>query len=77
MNKKRRIKISEIGKTLEDCACKIEDVLDEEKEAMENVPEGLQESERYSSMEQCVDLLSDALDGVQEASNRLTEVLEL
>lgn len=77
MNKKRRTKISEISKTLEDCACKIEDVLDEEKEAMENVPEGLQESERYNSMEQCVDLLCDALSGLDEVNSLLTEALEL
>lgn len=77
MNKKRRTKISEIIKTLDECVCKIEDVLDEEKEAIENIPEGLQESERYNSMEQGADFLSDAIDEVQEANHYLTEALGL
>lgn len=40
------------------------DVLDEETEAMENTPESLQDTDRYSIMEESCDLLQEAIDEI-------------
>lgn len=40
----------------------IENIMDEEQEAMDNVPESLQETDRYYAMEEAVDNLTYAVD---------------
>lgn len=45
----------------------LEDLLAEEEEAMENLPESLQESERYMIMEESCEYLQEALDELDDA----------
>ena len=46
MNKKRRIRIEKVVSTLEDMSAEISDIMQEEQEAYDNMPESLQYSER-------------------------------
>lgn len=59
MNKKRTKIISE-------CVCKLQDVLDDENEARENMPENLQESEAYERSENASENLEEAISLLEE-----------
>lgn len=45
----------------------IQDVRYEERECLDNMPENLQNSDRYDAMDAAVDSLGDALDSIREA----------
>lgn len=67
MNKQRRArleslidKLTEIRDSFIDIMDEIESIKDEEQEAMDNMPESLQETDRYYDMESNVDDLDNA-----------------
>jgi len=69
MNNERRKEIAEAIKLLvkardayENAATILESCKDEEEEAFENLPEGLQSSDRGETMEQNVEYLQTAID---------------
>lgn len=49
-------------------------VKDEEQDALDNFPENLQNSERYTAMENAIDDLEEAIDCIEQASERLNNV---
>lgn len=68
MNKDRRKRINEIRAELEDLIAKAEeiaadlgDIRDEEQDYLDNMPEGLQSSERAEIAEAAVNALEEAL----------------
>lgn len=74
MNKQRRKKLSKIHDTLSDCSYDLEKVFAEENEAIDNLPESLQDSKRAEGMrtasesiENAMYTLQDAIDSVREA----------
>ena len=77
MNKDRRKRIIEVkGKlqtevnNLKSISTELSIILDDEQNAFDNMPEGLQSSYRGSCSE-------DAIDNMEEASEKLDEVIEL
>ena len=77
MNDARRRRISELktqidfaNNQLKDANKKLSSILNEEQDAFDNMPEGLQSSYR----EMCSE---DAIDSMEEASEKLDEVIEL
>ena len=64
MNKARRIKIDKIIESLENINTQIEELADEELESYENMPESLQESERYDASVQAEENLRSAFDNM-------------
>lgn len=77
MNNDRRKEISRIieeiesavataKEKLEELQSSIESVRDEEQECMDNMPENLQGSERYTTAEQAVDNLDNAASSIEE-----------
>ncbi len=73
MNDKRRKRLSEASALLSRASNIISDVLDEEQDCLDNMPENLQYSDRYESMEAAVDRLNDALSELDSAENSLLE----
>lgn len=73
MNDKRRKRLSEASALLSRASDIISDVLDEEQDCLDNMPENLQYSDRYESMEAAVDRLNDALSEIDSAENSLSE----
>lgn len=63
MNKQRRKLVDKILQTAID---DLSDVVAEEEEAMDNMPESLQDSDRYAAMEEARDFLSDAVDAIED-----------
>lgn len=77
MNNARRRRISELktqidfaNNQLKDANKKLSSILNEEQDAFDNMPEGLQSSYRGMCSE-------DAIDNMEEASEKLDEVIEL
>ena len=73
MNDKRRKRLSEASALLSRASDIISDVLDEEQDCLDNMPENLQYSDRYENMEAAVDRLNDALSEIDSAENSLSE----
>ena len=77
MNNTRRRRISELktqidfaNNQLKDANKKLSSILNEEQDAFDNMPEGLQSSYRGMCYE-------DAIDSMEEANDKLDEVIEL
>ena len=77
MNNARRKRVKEIkdgikitNNTLKNLQRQLSSILDEEQDAFDNMPEGLQSSYRGMCSE-------DAIDSMEEASEKLDEVIEL
>ena len=68
MNNAKRSRIRKVIKAVknpnpdwDDIQMELSDLIDEETEAMENIPENMQDTERYAICEASVDLLESAL----------------
>ncbi len=55
MNKQRRKELERIADLLSECMSGLESVKEEEQEAYDNLPEGIQYSERGEAMQENVD----------------------
>lgn len=64
MNKERRDRLSDVIASLEEAKDFLEDVKNDEQDAFDNMPVGLQCSERGSKMEDYVELMEDAGDQI-------------
>ena len=69
MNTQRRSKIRKLIKRLEAIQSELDDLHSEEQDARDNLPEGLQDSQRASDMD-------DALQQLEEAADRLMETVD-
>ena len=72
MNNTRR---KELRKALEYIALArdiIESVTDEEQEAFDNMPEGIQQSERGEAMEEMISIMSDAYEALEDVDEQIT-----
>ena len=76
MNNERRKRIDEIISSLEDLKSQIEDVLLEEEEYKDNIPENLTSSERYMKAESACDNLDNAAVSLDDITNYLEEAKE-
>lgn len=74
MNKARRKRIENIISKLEDLSVEIEEVMNEEQEAYDNLPEPIQYSERGENMEGYISSLDDAMNYVSDAISSLEEI---
>ena len=81
MNKERRKRIAEAVEQLaaamvylENARGLLEEVKEDEEAAFDNLPEGLQESERGEAMQEACDTLEEAVDAAQEAFDNLEDV---
>lgn len=73
MNNKRRKLLSQARGALDVADEIISRIIDEEQDCLDNIPENLQMSDRYESMEAAVDCLEDARCNIDEARNRINE----
>lgn len=54
----------------------IDSIIGDEQEALDNMPESLMDSDRYTTMESAVEALQSALDAVDELSSFLSESID-
>ena len=71
MNKERRKRIASAIRKIEDL---VQDILADEQEAYDNMPEGLQASENGMVSEEAQENLEAAIDSLEEAISYLEEI---
>ena len=76
MNKARRKAIEEIIGKLEELKDQLEILSTEELEAYDNLPEGIQSSERGERMSEGVDDIDNATGSIEDAIYTLTDLIE-
>ena len=74
MNKKRRMEIQKVIDKIEAINGLLEDILSEEQDAFDNMPESLQSSERGEMSEAAQESLEAAIDALGEAIDCLEEI---
>ena len=74
MNKQRRKMIADVVERLEAAKSDLEMIRDEEQDAFDNMPEGLQGSERGEMMEEAIGHLEEAVDSLETALDELEEI---
>lgn len=75
MNNQRRIRLRESSSLLSKALRIINAVKDEEQDALDNFPENLQNSERYTAMEDAIDNLDDAIESIEQASESINNII--
>ncbi len=73
MNKNRRAKLFEALGYLRAAERIVEDALEEEEDCLNNLPDGISDSERYEKMESAAGSLSSAADSIGEAIESIEE----
>ena len=76
MNKQDRRELQGYVDSLEKIKSNIETMMEDETEKLDNMPEGLQESERGEAMQNAIDQMEYGIDSLQEAIDNLSEILE-
>lgn len=76
MNKARRKELSRIAEELENLRDALDAVASEEREAYDNLPESLQESDRGCAMEEAVDELDDICGELDDLRQRIESVVD-
>lgn len=76
MNKARRKRLGEIIDQLEYLREDLDAVASEEREAYDNLPESLQESDRGCAMEEAADELDDICSELEELKDRIQSVYD-
>lgn len=76
MNKARRKKLGEIIDQLETLREDLDAVASEERDAYDNLPESLQESERGCAMEEAADEIDDICSELEELRQRIESVVD-
>lgn len=76
MNNARREALRRAGLFLDQAYAVVSSVLDQEQDALDNMPENLQDSERYQKMENAVESLENAIDQIDGAKDDIESAIE-
>lgn len=76
MNKVRRKNLQSIADQLEYLKSQIEDICSDEEEYRDNIPDNMQESERYEKANEACDNLSEAVDNLEEVISSIEAAIE-
>ncbi len=74
MNNNRRKQIADIIKAIGKISSLVQNILDEEQEAYDNMPEGIQASENGMISEDAQENLDATIDALEEAIGYLEEI---
>ncbi len=75
MNKERRTQIKQLTNELEDIKTKLKYISRKEEGILDNIPENLQGTDRYSESENAIDVLDDVVDDLESAIESLNEIV--
>jgi predicted nuclease with TOPRIM domain len=75
MNKQNRRDLQGYVDSLEEIKSCLETMQEDETEKLDNMPEGLQESERGEAMQEAIDNLESAASSLEEAIDYLNEII--
>lgn len=69
-------RIETIKETIQKQTAVLDDVREEEDEALANVPESLQDADRFADMEENVNILEDSISSLDEVIDQLDDCME-
>lgn len=75
MNKERRLRLSKAIDELQNALNQLETIQEEESEAFDNMPEGLQSSSKGSQIEENIDVLEAAASNIEDVIDSLGELI--
>jgi predicted nuclease with TOPRIM domain len=75
MNKQNRRDLQGYVDSLEEIKSCLETMQEDETEKLDNMPEGLQDSERGDAMQEAIDNLESAASSLEEAIDYLNEII--
>lgn len=75
MNEARRKILQKVSEGISLILPLLESAYEDEKDAFENMPEGLQASERGEQAQTAIDVLSDAVNSLNETRDKVDEAL--
>ena len=75
MNANQRKTLKGYVESLDEIKSNIETMMEDEQSKLDNMPEGLQESERGEAMQEAIDALESAADLCEELDDALNEAL--
>lgn len=75
MNNRRRAKLREAVGMLETASEIVSDMAVEEEDYAENMPENMQDGEKYERAMEVVDILNDAVEMINESAEKIEEAL--
>ncbi len=75
MNNKRREILRNAVRFLDSASNLISNALEQEEDCLDNMPENLQMSDRYETMEAAIDHLEDASSLLDEAKDKIGEAI--
>ena len=75
MNKKRRELLTSAIPFLSQAASIIERAAEQESDCLDNIPENLQDTDRYEKMEKAVESLEAALENIESAREFVSEAI--
>ena len=75
MNNVRRRSLGIIEVQLRELFDSVQEIREEEEESLENMPEGIQESERGELMQEGLDQLDEVLGSITEAGETLEDLI--
>ena len=76
MNKQNRKELQGYVDSLEEIKSNIETMMEEEQRKLDNMPEGLQESERGEAIQFAIDQLDEASTYLQDTIDAINEIFE-
>ena len=76
MNKDRRKEINQLIAELEDLKSRVESVLEEEQEYLDNMPESFQEGEKGEKAQAAIEALENTQQSIEEAIDNLNTAAE-
>lgn len=75
MNKDRRKRLQEAIDLIEAARTIVEECRDEEEEYRDNMPENLQDSDKYYMADEAVDNLTSALESLEDVTSPIEEAI--
>lgn len=76
MNKLRRKALNALIERIDDIYSELDALADEERDYRDNMPENLQNSERYEAADNAVSSLEDALNNLDSAKSSIEEAID-
>lgn len=74
MNRERRARLRQAVELFNRGTEVLEDVLADEEAALDSIPENLQGSDRYATLEENVETISQAIDDIAEITENISDL---
>lgn len=75
MNASRRKRLARVNDLLSEAGSLLEEIIEEEREDLANMPDSIRESDRGEEMEEKLSYMEDGLSSLEDATSSLSEVV--